>query len=241
MQKVALVTGSSRGIGAACAIELAKRGYRVAIHFRSQEEQALKVQAQAPGSEIFQADLGNPEECQTLVKVVTDKLGKIDVLVNNAGVAIDQLVTFAKPEDFSTSIDTNLRPVFLLTKLVSRSMIRQKSGSIINMTSVVGHTGNKGQSIYAATKAGITGFTKSIASDLAPFGIRCNCVAPGFIATDMTQALPDDVKTALLSKIPLNRLGQGEEVAKAVAFLASADSSYITGTTIHVNGGMFTS
>lgn len=238
--KVALVTGASRGIGAACALALSKSGFKVAIHYRSNHEQAQKIANEIPDAALFPYDLSEAESCQELVKAVKEKFGRIDVLVNNAGISIDQLIAFAKPEDFDKLISTNLKPVFLLTKYVSRHMIKQKSGNIINMTSVVGYTGNAGQSMYVATKSAITGFTKSIALDLANFGIRCNCVAPGFIDTEMTGSLEEQIKNEILKKIPLGRLGRPEEVASAVEFLASNQSSYITGSTIHVNGGMFT-
>jgi 3-oxoacyl-[acyl-carrier protein] reductase len=238
--KVALVTGSSRGIGAACALALGQQGYTVAIHYRSNQEQAEAICSQIPNSAAFAFDLSKTQDCQDLIKAVKDRFGRIDVLVNNAGISIDQLIAFAKPEDFDQLVATNLKSVFLLTKFASRHMIKQKSGSIINMTSVVGHTGNAGQSMYAATKSAITGFTQSIAMDLAGFGIRCNCVAPGFIDTEMTGALNDEVRKEILKKIPLGRLGTPKEVAKAVAFLASDSSSYITGSTLHVNGGMYT-
>jgi 3-oxoacyl-[acyl-carrier protein] reductase len=171
---------------------------------------------------------------------VKEAFGRIDVLVNNAGMSIDQLITFAKPSDFDQILDVNLKSVFNLTKSVSKHMIKQKSGRIINLTSVVGHTGNAGQSMYAASKGAITAFTKSIAADLAGFGILANCVAPGFIKTDMTDALPNEAKEAILGKVPLKRLGSPDEVAACVCFLASDGASYITGSTLHVNGGMYT-
>ncbi len=239
--KVALVTGATRGIGAACAKALAAAGYKVALHYRSQKELADKLQAELGSTcTAFHADLSNEEHCNNLVKAVKDHYGRIDVLVNNAGISVDQILPFAKPESFDLMIASNLKPAFLLSKLVSKNMIRQKGGSIINMSSVVGHTGNFGQSIYAATKSALTGFTKSIAMDLAPYGIRCNSVAPGFIQTDMTDSLTPEVKEAILQKIPMKRLGESSEVAKAVVFLAGSDSSYITGSTLHVNGGMYT-
>ena len=238
--KVALVTGASRGIGAACAVALGRQGYKVALHFRGSEEKAKALASSIPGAVPFRADLSDPQACQDLIKSVTSELGPISVLVNNAGVSIDQILPFAKPDDFDTLINTNLKPVFLLSKLASKSMIRAKSGRIINIASVVGYTGNAGQSMYAATKGAITAFTKSIAQDLAQFGILCNCVAPGFIKTDMTDALPDQAKEAILSKIPLKIFGEPEDIASAVAFLASDGAKYITGSTIHVNGGMFT-
>lgn len=238
--KVALITGASRGIGKACAQVLSERGFRVAIHYRSGEDSAKNLQSQLPESKAFKADVSNADECKELVKAVKSEFGRIDVLVNNAGISIDQLITFAKPEDFDKILDVNLKSVFMMTKLVSRLMIKQKEGRIINLSSVVGHTGNGGQSMYAATKAGITAFTQSIATDLAQFGILANCVAPGFISTEMTDKLPEDVKAATLDRIPLKKLGLPEDIGKAVAFLASDDSKYITGSTIHVNGGMYT-
>lgn len=238
--KVALVTGASRGIGAACAIALGKAGYKVAVHYRGGEDKARALCEKIPGAMAFRADLANADECQNLIKVVSAEMGPINVLVNNAGLSIDQLLPFAKPEDFDTLISTNLKPVFLLSKFASKGMIRQKNGRIINIASVVGYTGNGGQSMYAATKGGITAFTKSIATDLAQFGILANCVAPGFIQTDMTDALPEPAKEAAMAKIPLKRFGKPEDIAAAVAFLASEQASYITGSTIHVNGGMFT-
>ncbi len=238
--KVALVTGASRGIGAACAIALGNAGFKVAVHYRGQEDKALAVCAKIPEAKAFRADLSDTAACQDLIKTVAAELGGLHVLVNNAGVAIDQILPMAKPDDFDTLINTNLKSVFLLSKFAARPMIRQKWGRIINLASVVGFTGNPGQSMYAATKAGIVGFTKSIAAELAPYGILANCVAPGFIETDMTGALPDQVKEAMLGRIPLKRFGSVEDIAGAVEFLASDKSSYITGSTIHVNGGMFT-
>lgn len=238
-EKVALITGASKGIGAACAFALHKEGYKIAIHFRSKPELAQSLQQELPGSEIFQYDLSEDGACEALIKEVTTKMGRIDTLVNNAGISIDQVITFAKPGDFDKILSTNLRPVFLLSKLVSKKMIRLKSGSIINVTSVVGHTGNGGQTMYSAAKSAVTGLTKSLAVDLAGFGIRANCVAPGFIETDMTDALSDEVKESILQGIPLKKLGRPEDIGEAVAFLASEKAGYITGTTLHVNGGMF--
>ncbi len=237
--KVALVTGASKGIGAACAIALGKMGYQVAIHFRSKPELAEQVASEIPNSQTFQYDLAEDGACEALVKDVKAKMGRIDVLVNNAGLSIDQLITFAKPEEFNRLLDTNVKPVFLLSKYASRLMIRQKAGHIINITSVVGHTGNPGQSMYASTKSAITGMTKSMAGELAKFRIHCNCIAPGFIKTDMTDQLPDDVQKQILDKIPLGRLGTPEDIGNAVAFLCSEQAAYITGSTIHVNGGMY--
>jgi len=238
--RVALVTGASRGIGAATARALGAAGFRVVVHYRSGEAEAKAVAETIPGAKLARADLVDPQACQDLIKFVTSEMGRLDVLVNNAGISIDQILTFAKPEDFDRLLSTNLKPVFMLAKLGSKAMIRQKGGRIINMTSVVGHTGNAGQSMYSATKAAITGFTKSIALDLAGFGITANCVAPGFIKTDMTDNLPEAAREQIMGRIPLKRLGQPEDVAQAVAFLASDAASYITGTTLHVNGGMYT-
>ena len=239
MKKVALVTGSSRGIGAACAQKLALCGYQIAIHCSSNRAQAEALQTQLPESQVFQADISDPASCEGLMKAVKETMGGIDVLVNNAGISIDQIITFAKLEDFDRLIAVNLRSVFLLTKLASKLMIRKKKGVILNISSVVGYQGNGGQSMYAATKSAITGFTKSVAQDLAPFGIRCNCIAPGFIETDMTHALDEKVRASILARIPLQRLGTVQDIANAVAFLASDEAAYITGTSLHVNGGMF--
>lgn len=241
MTKVALVTGGSRGIGAACVKVLAREGYKIALQYMSNEEKARQICESISDSKAFCFDLSKEDSCAELIANVKSHFGRIDLLVNNAGVAIDQVITFAKPEDFARTMDTNLRPVFLLSKFASRLMIKQKSGAIVNLTSIVGHTGNPGQSMYSASKSAITGLTKSMAMDLAGFGIRCNCVAPGFIDTDMTSNLSGDVKETFLSKIPLRRLGRPEEVAEAVCFLASEKASYITGATIHVNGGLFAS
>lgn len=239
-EKVALVTGASRGIGAACAVALGEAGFKVAVHYRGSEDRAQAVCGQIPGSGAFRADLSDYAACQDLIKTVVAEMGGLHVLVNNAGVAIDQILPMAKPDDFDTLINTNLKSVFLLSKFAARPMIRQKWGRIINLASVVGFTGNPGQSMYAATKAGIVGFTRSIAAEMAPYGILANCVAPGFIETDMTAALPEPVKEAMLGRIPMKRFGSVADIAGAVEFLASDKSAYITGSTIHVNGGMFT-
>ncbi len=239
MKKIALVTGSSRGIGAACARKFTECGYRVAIHCGNSRAQAEALQAELPESHVFQADLSDPAACENLIKEVKEVMGGIDVLVNNAGMSIDQVITFAKPEDFDRLLSVNVRSVFLLTKLASKLMIRKKSGVILNLSSVVGYQGNAGQSMYAATKSAITGFTKSVAQDLAPFGIRCNCIAPGFIETDMTMALDPKVQESILARIPMKRLGTPQDIANAAAFLASDDAAYITGTSLHVNGGMY--
>ena len=236
---VAIVTGSSRGIGAACAMQLGKQGYRVAVHCRGSLDAAGAVSAEIPGSAVFSYDLSDPSQCENFVKEVKEKLGSPTVLVNNAGVAIDQILPRAKTEDFDTLLQTNLRATFVMSRLAAKEMMRARTGRIINISSVVGHTGNLGQSMYAATKGGITAFTKSIAKDLARFGILANCVAPGFIGTDMTDAISEAMREETLARIPLGRLGTPDEIAGVVAFLASPAASYITGTTLHVNGGMY--
>lgn len=239
-QRVALVTGASRGIGAACALALGEQGFKVAVHYRSGQEQAEAIAAKIPGAMPVQADLGDPAACEALVEKVTAEMGSLDVLVNNAGMCIDELLLRASLEDFDKLLDVNLKSILLLSKLVVRGMMRQRYGRIINLTSVVGFSGNAGQSMYCATKAAIVGFTKSIALELGSKNVLCNCVAPGFIDTDMTSSLPASAKDAILSKVPLKKLGEPQDIADAVAFLASDRAKYITGSTIHVNGGMFT-
>lgn len=239
--RVALVTGGSKGIGAGCVTALAQAGFRVAIHYRSGEAEAHALAKTLPhDAKVFGADLSVAGACEDLIKRVKAEMGSIDVLVNNAGVSIDQILPFAKEEDLDRMLSSNLKPVFLLSKFASKLMIRQKWGRIINLSSVVGYTGNGGQSMYAATKSAITAFTKSIAVDLGGFGgITANCVAPGLIETDMTAKIPAEAKAAILAKIPLKRAGTPADVAAAVTFLASEGASYITGSTIHVNGGMY--
>jgi 3-oxoacyl-[acyl-carrier protein] reductase len=240
MSKVAIVTGAARGIGKACAIELGKAGFQVVVHYRGSEDLAKEVAAQIPNSILAKFDLTEEGACQELIKFVKAEAGSIDVLVNNAGISIDQILPFAKPADFDRLLDTNIKPVFLLSKFACKHMMRNKWGRIINLSSVVGHSGNGGQSMYSATKAAITGFTKSIAQELAGAGITANCIAPGFIQTDMTDALKDEVKEAILTSIPMKRLGTPTDIGNAVAFLASDKADYITGSTLHVNGGMYT-
>lgn len=238
--KVALVTGASKGIGLACAQKLHADGYRIAIHYRSRSEEAAQVCEQLENSKIFQADLSDEIQCEALIKEVKNEFGRLDVLVNNAGQSIDQLIPFAKPSDFDYLLSVNLKSAFILSKLAAKLMIRKKEGRIINISSVVGFTGNKGQAMYAATKSALVGFTKSIAQDLAPYNILCNCIAPGFIDSEMTRSLNEEVRAEILKKIPVGRLGSPHDVAAAVAFLAGSGSSYITGSTIHINGGMYT-
>ena len=241
---IALVTGGSRGIGRAICQALAAKGYRVAIHYRRDSALASALAQSLPASaspKCFGADLAHPDSCLELISEVKEEYGHLDILVNNAGKTADQLLPLAKPSAFEDIIATNLRSVFLLTKAASRLMMRQRSGSIINITSVVGHTGNIGQSLYAATKGALAAFSRSVAIELAPFQIRVNCVAPGFISTEMTDKIGDAHRSKLLERIPLGRLGSPDEIAGVVAFLASPEASYITGSTIHVNGGLYTS
>lgn len=240
--KVALVTGASRGIGRAIALRLASEGAKVAINYAGNTAKAEEVKAEIEknGGEaiLVQADVSNAEAVEAMVKKVTDAFGTIDILVNNAGITRDGLLMRMKEEDFDAVINTNLKGVFHCTKVVSKLMMKKRAGRIVNMASVVGLIGNAGQANYAAAKAGVIGFTKSVARELASRGITVNAVAPGFIATDMTAAMTDKAKEATLAGIPLKRMGQPEDIASAVLFLTSDCASYITGQVIHVDGGM---
>lgn len=240
--KTVLVTGASRGIGKATAILLAEHGADVAVNYsgskQAAEEVCDKIKSLGRKSFVVQADVSKSEEVQKMIDQVLNEFGRIDILVNNAGITRDGLLMRMKDEDWSAVIDTNLTGVYNCSKAVIKPMMKQKSGSIINMSSVVGINGNIGQANYAAAKAGIIGFTKAIAKEVASRNIRANAVAPGFIVTDMTTDLPDKVKEELLVAIPLNSLGTAEDVAQAVLFLASDASKYITGQTLHVDGGM---
>ena len=240
--KTALITGASRGIGRAVAIELAKAGAKVAVNFagnRAAAEEVVSLIEQAGGEAfLIQADVASSEAVDTMVKAVMERFGKIDILVNNAGITRDNLIMRMKEADWDSVLDTNLKGVFNCTKSVSRIMMKQKFGRIVNMTSVIGVMGNAGQSNYAAAKAGVIGFSKSMAKELASRNITVNSVAPGFISTDMTAGLPDQVKVDLSSQIPLGRLGTPEDVAAAVLFFVSPAADYITGQTINVDGGM---
>lgn len=240
--KVALVTGASRGIGRAAAIALAKAGAKVIVNFAGNsaaaQETVSMIKEFGGESVAVQADVAQAEAVDALVKQTIETYGRIDILVNNAGITRDNLLLRMKEEDWDAVMNTNLKGVFHCTKQVSRVMIKQKSGKIINMTSVVGVMGNAGQSNYAAAKAGVIGFTKSMAKELAPRGITVNAVAPGFITTDMTAVLPDQVKSEMANSIPLARMGAPEDVAAAVVFLASRSADYITGQTLNVDGGM---
>lgn len=240
--KTALVTGASRGIGRATALELAKAGAKVAVNYAGNRAAAEEVVAmiEAAGGQAFmvQADVGDAAAVDAMVKAVVEKFGSIDILVNNAGITRDNLIMRMKEEDWDAVIHTNLKGIFNCTKLVSKVMMKQRYGRIVNMTSVVGVMGNAGQSNYAAAKAGVIGFTKSMAKELASRNINVNAVAPGYIATDMTADLPEQAKTDLQSQIPLQRLGNPADVASAVLFLVSPGADYITGQTLHVDGGM---
>jgi len=240
--KVALITGASRGIGRAIAIEMAKAGARVVINYAGNAAAAKEVEELITNNGgqamAIQADVAKAEDMDGLVKQTVDKFGRIDILINNAGITRDNLLMRMKEEDWDAVINTNLKGVFNCTKAVSRIMMKQKSGKIINMTSVVGLMGNAGQANYAAAKAGVIGFTKSMAKELASRGITVNAIAPGFITTDMTAVLSDQVKSDLTTKIPLGRLGTPEDISAAVLFLSSEAANYITGQTLNIDGGM---
>ncbi len=240
--KTALVTGASRGIGRAIAIRLAGEGAKVAINYAGNEKAAQEVKSviEANGGEaiLVQADVASPEAVDEMVAKVTEAFGTIDILVNNAGITRDGLLARMKPEDFDAVIDTNLKGVFYCTKAVAKLMMKKRSGRIVNMASVVGLMGNAGQANYSAAKAGVIGFSKSVAKELASRGITVNMVAPGFIGTDMTAVLSDKVRETMVEEIPLKRMGQPEDVANAVAFLVSDQASYITGQVVNVDGGM---
>ena len=240
--KTALVTGASRGIGRAIAIRLASEGARVAINFSSNLTKAEEVKQliEDNGGEamLVQCDVSDFAAVEAMIKQIVDAWGTLDVLVNNAGITRDALLMRMKPEDFEAVINTNLKGVFNCTKIVSRLMIKQRGGSIVNMSSVVALDGNAGQTNYAAAKAGIIGFTKSAARELAPRGITVNAIAPGFIDTDMTSAIPEDIKSTMVEKIPLGRVGTADDIANAVAFLVSEQANYITGQVLVVAGGL---
>ena len=240
-EKVAIVTGSTRGIGQAIAEELARQGAKVVISGRNGERaQQVAAAIQEAGGEAIavQADVSHMEDAQRLVKETLERWGRIDILVNNAGITRDNLLLRMSEEEWDTVLQVNLKGAFNCTKSVTRQMMKQRQGCIINITSVVGQMGNAGQANYAASKAGLIGFTKSVARELASRNITCNAVAPGYIQTDMTAALDDAVKDSLKKQIPLGRLGTPEDVARVVAFLCSDDAAYITGQVINVDGGM---
>ena len=241
-QRIALVTGSSRGLGRAIALELGRRGITVAVHYgRSQgpaEDVAAQIAAAGGTSAVFGGDVSDPGACAQLVKDVSSELGGLDVLVNNAGITRDTLALRMKADDWDAVVDTNLSGAFHLAKAALRGMLRNQWGRIVNISSVVGLMGNVGQANYVASKAGLIGLTKALAREYAGKGVTVNAVAPGFIASDMTAGLSDELKESYLAQIPVGRFGEPEEVAAAVAFLTSEEAAYINGQTLTVDGGM---
>ena len=241
-RKIAFITGATRGIGKEIALELSRNGFNVALNYRKETEDMpeLKKQIESNGAKCFftQGDVSNFEDCTRMAEEIINEFGGIDVLVNNAGITKDGLIMRMKKEDFDAVIDVNLAGTFNVTRNVISYMIKQKSGRIINVSSVVGVSGNAGQTNYSASKAGIIGFTKSLAKEVASRNILVNAIAPGFIDTDMTNVLSDTVKESINTQIPLKRMGTPNEIAKVVKFLSGDDSSYITGQVIHIDGGM---
>ncbi|MGQ2965942.1 3-oxoacyl-ACP reductase FabG [Methylophilus sp.] len=241
-QQVVLVTGASRGIGAAIAQELGKQGAIVigtATSASGADAITTSLKAAGVNGVGMALDVTQPEQIEHLLKKIAELYGDVTVLVNNAGITKDTLLMRMKDEDWDAVLSTNLKSVFRMSQAVLRPMMKARQGRIINISSVVGHMGNAGQTNYAAAKAGMTGFTKSLAQEVGSRNITVNCVAPGFIETDMTAELPEDIKTKMLERIAVGRLGQVYEIAATVAFLASPAAAYITGETIHVNGGMY--
>jgi len=240
--KAALVTGASRGIGREIALELARQGANVAVNYSGSEAKANEVvdEIKALGREAFavKCNVSNSEEVAEMVKGTIDNFGKLDILVNNAGITKDNLLMRMKEEEWDDVININLKGVFLCTKAVTRQMMKQRVGRIINIASIVGVSGNPGQANYVAAKAGVIGLTKTTAKELASRNITVNAIAPGFITTDMTDKLSEEVKAEMLKQIPLARLGEPKDIAKITAFLASDDSAYMTGQTLHIDGGM---
>jgi 3-oxoacyl-[acyl-carrier protein] reductase len=238
--EIALVTGASRGIGAAIADELAAQGATVIGTATSESgANAIAERLRAHGGHGRVLDVAQPGAIEALVEEVGGSVGPISILVNNAGITRDNLLMRMKDEDWQAILDTNLTSVYRASKAVMRGMMKARKGRIINIASVIGVTGNAGQANYAAAKAGIIAFSKSLAKEIGSRGVTVNVVAPGFIATDMTAGLPEDAKAALLSQVALGRLGEAADIARAVAFLAGPGAAYITGETLHVNGGMY--
>ena len=241
-KKVALITGATRGIGKEIALTLAEAGYNIALNYRKENEELekLKHEIKEKGVECLTVcgDVSNFEEVEKFVKEIIEKFGKIDVLVNNAGITKDMLLMRMKKEDFESVIDVNLVGTFNVTKNVISYMMKARTGRIVNISSVVGISGNAGQTNYSASKAGIIGFTKSLAKEVASRNINVNAVAPGFIETSMTEVLKEEIKEEIAKTIPLKRMGKAKDVANLVKFLVSEDSSYITGQVINVDGGM---
>jgi 3-oxoacyl-[acyl-carrier protein] reductase len=240
--QIALVTGAGRGIGAAIALELGKNGATVICADMVGAQQITQTLQQAGVKGLgMELDVNNAEQIGVVLKTIADQFGDVTILVNNAGITRDMLLMRMSEKEWDDVMSTNLKSVFRLSQAVLRPMMKARGGRIISISSVVGAMGNAGQVNYAASKAGLVGFSKSLAREVGSRGITVNCVAPGFIDTDMTRALSQEQRSALLQHIPLGRLGQADEVAKAVAFLASPHASYITGETLHVNGGMYMS
>ena len=240
--KIAVVTGASRGIGRAIALELASRGAFVVVNYNGSKDRAeeVKKEIEAAGgkAEVYQCNVSDFEKCQAFIQDVIKTYGRLDILVNNAGITRDGLLMQMSETDFDSVIETNLKGTFNTIRFASRQMLKQRSGRIINMSSVVGIAGNAGQANYASSKAGVIGLTKAVARELASRGITVNAIAPGFIETEMTEVLSDAVKEASVAQIPLGRFGKPEDIAKTAAFLASDDAGYITGQVIQVDGGM---
>ena len=240
--KVALITGATRGIGKAIAIRLANAGFDIALNYRKENDDLTNTKSEIEKAGVdclpVQGDISSFEDCERIAKEIFDKFGKIDVLVNNAGITKDMLLMRMKPEDFSSVVDVNLIGTFNMTRNVVPYMVKARSGKIVNISSVVGIEGNAGQANYAASKAGIIGFTKSLARELGSRNILVNAVAPGFIETDMTAVLSDSVRDEIAKKISLRRMGSAEDVAGVVEFLCGEASSYVTGTVIPVTGGL---
>lgn len=241
-EKIAVVTGGSRGIGRAIAIELARHGTTVIINYRSSADSALEVvktiEDEGGTAKAVQADVSDFDQATALIKDTVSEFGKIDILVNNAGTTRDMVIMMMPEEDWDTVINTNLKSVFNCSKAAVRAMMRKRYGRIINITSVAGIAGNAGQTNYSASKAGMIGFTKALAREVAARNVTVNAIAPGFVPTDLTDDVPEDIKEASLDAIPLGRWGTPEEIAYAVAFLASDQAAYITGQTLSVDGGM---
>ena len=242
MNKVALITGGTRGIGKEIAYTLAEENYDIIINYRTENEELMKLKKEIEQKQVrcllLKGDVSNFEDCKKLVEEATNRMNHIDVLVNNAGITKDMLLMRMKPEDFNEVINVNLVGTFNMTKNVINYMMKERKGRIINVSSVVGISGNAGQTNYAASKAGIIGFTKSLAKEVASRNILVNAIAPGFIQTDMTNILKENIKDEIAKTIPLKRMGTAKDVANVVKFLVSEDSSYITGQVIQVDGGM---
>jgi 3-oxoacyl-[acyl-carrier protein] reductase len=240
--RVALVTGGGRGIGRAIAIRLAEGGTRAAISYRANdaaaEETVNLVREAGAECELFKGDVATPEDVEALIKGIGESFGPVEILVNNAGTTRDNILLRMKDTEFDEVLTTNLKGTYLCTRAVLRGMVRARWGRIVNVSSIVGLLGNAGQANYAASKAGIIGFTKSVAREVAGRGITANAVAPGYVETELTGSLPENIKQQILGQVPVGRFGEVEEVAEVIAFLASDSAAYITGQTIAVDGGM---